>query len=120
LESVPHAMEHAKTAAAALLGRRERYLMLPWFWSDQSDIKLQIAGLSAGFDQTVQRGDPATDKFSLLYYRNGRIIAADCVNSPADFMAVRNALANGRDIPSDAAANPATRLKELIVEPAVA
>ena len=120
LESVPHAMEHAKTAAAALLGRRERYLMLPWFWSDQSDIKLQIAGLSAGFDQTVQRGDPATDKFSLLYYRNGRIIAADCVNSPADFMAVRNALANGRDIPSDAAANPATRLKESIVEPAVA
>ncbi|GLB69546.1 ferredoxin [Arthrobacter mangrovi] len=120
LESVPHAMEHAKIAAAALLGRREPYQMVPWFWSDQSDIKLQIAGLSAGFDQTVQRGDPDSDKFALLYYRNGRIIAADCVNSPADFMAVRNALANGLDIPSDAAAQPGTRLKELIVEAAAA
>jgi 3-phenylpropionate/trans-cinnamate dioxygenase ferredoxin reductase component len=120
MESVPHAMEHAKTAAATLLGRREPYRMLPWFWSDQADIKLQIAGLSAGFDQTVLRGDPDADKFSLLYYREGRIIAADCVNSSADFMAVRNALAHGQDIPAAAAADPGARLKQLVAEPAVA
>lgn len=119
MESVPHALEHAKTAAAALLGRREPYRMLPWFWSDQGDIKLQIAGLSAGFDQTVLRGDPEADKFSLLYYREGKIIAADCVNSAADFMAVRNALARGQDIPAGAAADPGARLKQLTREPAV-
>ncbi|MCG2621357.1 FAD-dependent oxidoreductase [Arthrobacter sp. I2-34] len=119
LESVPHAIEHARTAAAALLGRRAPYRMMPWFWSDQADIKLQIAGLSAGYDQTVLRGDPDADKFSLLYYRAGRIIAADCINSPADFMAVKTALAKDRDIPADAAADPGVRLRQLIAEPAV-
>ena len=121
MESVPHAIEHAKTAAATLLGRREPYRMLPWFWSDQGDIKLQIAGLSGGFDQTVLRGDPGADKFSLLYYREGRMIAADCVNSAADFMAVRNALARGQDIPAATAVDAGARgLKQLTMEPAVA
>ncbi|MEV7649413.1 FAD-dependent oxidoreductase [Arthrobacter sp. NPDC089319] len=119
MESVPHAMEHSKVAAATLQGRREPYRMFPWFWSDQADIKLQIAGLSAGFDETVLRGDPEADKFSLLYYREGRIIAADCVNSAADFMAVRNALAHGLDIPASAASDPGARLKHLVVEPAL-
>jgi 3-phenylpropionate/trans-cinnamate dioxygenase ferredoxin reductase subunit len=119
LESVPHAIEHAKTAAATLLGHRVPYRLLPWFWSDQADIKLQITGLSSGYDQTVLRGDPDADKFSLLYYRAGRIIAADCINSPADFMAVKTALAKGQDIPADAAADTGTRLKQLVAEPAV-
>lgn len=113
MESVNNAIEHAKVAAYSLMGRREEYAGIPWFWSNQADLKLQIAGLSLGFDQTVIRRDEERGKFSVLYYRDGRIIAADCVNAPLDFMAVKNALAKGQDIPPEAAANPAVQLKTL-------
>ena len=106
LESVNNAIEHAKVAAYSLTGRREEYAGIPWFWSNQADLKLQIAGLSLGYDQTVVRRDDARGKFSVLYYRGGQIIAADCVNAPLDFMAVKNALAKGQNIPADAAADP--------------
>lgn len=120
LESVNNAIEHAKVAAYSLMGRREDYAGIPWFWSNQADLKLQIAGLSMGFDQTVVRRDDERGKFSVLYYRAGRIIAADCVNAPLDFMAVKNALAKGQNIPADAvqaaaAADPAVQLKTLAV-----
>ncbi|WP_413249137.1 NAD(P)/FAD-dependent oxidoreductase [Sinomonas flava] len=104
LESVNNAIEHAKVAAYSLMGRREDYAGIPWFWSNQADLKLQIAGLSMGYDQTVVRRDDERGKFSVLYYRAGRIIAADCVNAPLDFMAVKNALAKGQNIPADAVA----------------
>jgi 3-phenylpropionate/trans-cinnamate dioxygenase ferredoxin reductase subunit len=113
LESVNNAIEHAKVAAYSLMGRREDYAGVPWFWSNQADLKLQIAGLSVGFDQTVVRRDDERGKFTVLYYRAGRIIAADCVNAPLDFMAVKNALAKGQNIPADAAADPAVQLKTL-------
>lgn len=120
LESVNNAIEHAKVAAYSLMGRREDYAGIPWFWSNQADLKLQIAGLSMGFDATVVRRDDERGKFSVLYYRAGRIIAADCVNAPLDFMAVKNALAKGQNIPADAvqtavAADPAVQLKTLAV-----
>lgn len=115
LESVNNAIEHAKVAAYAVTGRREEYAGIPWFWSNQSDLKLQIAGLSTGFDSTVIRHDTERGKFSVLYYREGRIIAADCVNAPLDFMAVKNALAKGENIPADAAADVSTQLKTLAV-----
>lgn len=116
LESVNNAIEHAKVAAYSLTGRREEYAGIPWFWSNQADLKLQIAGLCNGYDQTVLRRDEERGKFSVLYYRQGRIIAADCVNAPLDFMAVRNALAKGQNIPADAAADPATPLKTITTD----
>ncbi|MEV7647067.1 FAD-dependent oxidoreductase [Arthrobacter sp. NPDC089319] len=116
LESVNNAIEHAKVAAYSLMGRREDYAGIPWFWSNQADLKLQIAGLTLGYDQTVVRRDDERGKFSVLYYRGGQIIAADCVNAPLDFMAVKNALAKGQNIPADAAADPAVVLKTLATD----
>lgn len=116
LESVNNAIEHAKVAAYSLVGRREDYAGIPWFWSNQADLKLQIAGLSLGYDTTLVRRDEERGKFSVLYYRNGQIIAADCVNTPLDFMAVKNALAKGANIPFDLAADVATPLKSITVE----
>src|SRR5699024_2499690 len=98
MESVNNAIEHAKVAAYSLMGRSEEYAGIPWFWSNQADIKLQIAGLSTGFDQTVVRDATERGKFSVLYYRNGQIIAADCANAPLDFMAVKQALGKGKNI----------------------
>lgn len=116
LESVNNAIEHAKVAAYSLMGRREEYAGIPWFWSNQADLKLQIAGLCTGYDQTVIRRDEERGKFTVLYYRQGQIIAADCVNAPLDFMAVKNALAKGQNIPADAAAATATPLKTITTD----
>jgi 3-phenylpropionate/trans-cinnamate dioxygenase ferredoxin reductase subunit len=116
LESVNNALEQAKIAAATLLGHEATYSTVPWFWSDQADLKLQIAGLSTGYDAVVVRGDPDTEKFGVLYYRDGRLIAADCVNQPAEFMAIRRGLMNGMTIPPDAAADVGIPLKQSVVE----
>jgi 3-phenylpropionate/trans-cinnamate dioxygenase ferredoxin reductase subunit len=116
LESVNNAIEHAKVAAYSLTGRREEYAGIPWFWSNQADLKLQIAGLCIGYDRTVLRRDEERGKFSVLYYRQGQVIAADCVNAPLDFMVVKNALAKGQNIPADAAADPATPLKTITTD----
>ena len=116
LESVQNAVDQAKIAALSLLGKDEAYRAVPWFWSDQADLKLQIAGLSTGFDQTVLRGNPDEESFSLLYYRDGRLIAIDSVNQVSDYMAVRKALGNGHTIPADAAADASVALKTLVVE----
>ncbi|MDO5372160.1 MAG: FAD-dependent oxidoreductase, partial [Corynebacterium glutamicum] len=105
LESVNNAIEHAKIAAYSLVGQPEAYAGIPWFWSNQGDLKLQIAGLTLGYDSTVIRQDPEKKKFSVLYYRGDNIIAADCVNAPLDFMAVRSALSRNQNIPADLAAD---------------
>jgi 3-phenylpropionate/trans-cinnamate dioxygenase ferredoxin reductase component len=118
LESVHNALEQAKVAAATLMGHVGEYRTTPWFWSDQADIKLQIAGLSTGYDSTVLRGDPEAEKFSVLYYRDGVLIAADCINQPLDFMAVRSALSRGGTVPPEAAADTSVPLKKSVVEPA--
>ncbi|MDD0857805.1 oxidoreductase C-terminal domain-containing protein [Arthrobacter alpinus] len=112
-----NAIEHAKVAAYSLVGRREDYAGIPWFWSNQADLKLQIAGLSLGYDQTLVRRDDERGKFSVLYYRAGHIIAADCVNTPLDFMAVKNALAKGQNIPADAASDATVPLKSITTTP---
>jgi 3-phenylpropionate/trans-cinnamate dioxygenase ferredoxin reductase subunit len=95
LESVQNAVDQAKTAASTLVGREEPYRSLPWFWSEQSGLKLQIAGLSYGWDEVVVRGDPDTEAFSVLYFRDGRLLACDSINRPPEYMAVRRALARG-------------------------
>ncbi|TDW31596.1 NAD(P)/FAD-dependent oxidoreductase [Cryobacterium psychrophilum] len=116
LESVQNAVEQAKIAAATLLGLPAEYSTVPWFWSDQADLKLQIAGLSGGHDRIVLRGDPDSEKFSVLYYRGGQIIAADCVNRPLDFIAVRSALHKGQQIDPDAAVDETMPLKKLVTD----
>lgn len=94
LESVPNAVHQAKIAAQTLLGAPTAYSEVPWFWSDQYDLKLQIAGLSTGYDEVVVRGDPATRSFAAFYLRGGEIIAVDAVNSPRDFLAGKKLVAS--------------------------
>jgi 3-phenylpropionate/trans-cinnamate dioxygenase ferredoxin reductase component len=119
LESVQNAISQAKTAAATLAGLRVPNDAVPWFWSDQYDLKLQIAGLSAGHDEYVVRGDIAGEAFSVLYYRDGALLAVDAVNTPRDYMAVRKALSQGATISAEAAADSAVALRELIVPQAI-
>jgi 3-phenylpropionate/trans-cinnamate dioxygenase ferredoxin reductase subunit len=95
LESVQNASEQAKSAAAALLGKERAFTAAPWFWSDQYDVKLQMVGLTAGFDQVVTRGLPAEKKFSAFYYRGGQLIAVDSLNQPGEHMTARKLLAQG-------------------------
>jgi 3-phenylpropionate/trans-cinnamate dioxygenase ferredoxin reductase subunit len=113
-ESVNHAIEQAKVAAYAVMGRQEEYAGIPWFWSNQGELKLQIAGLFTGFDEVVDRSAPDPRKHSVLYYRDGRLIAADCINTPLDFMTVRQALAAGVNLPAAEVADPAVPLKSVL------
>jgi 3-phenylpropionate/trans-cinnamate dioxygenase ferredoxin reductase subunit len=99
LESVQNATEQGKSAAAALLGKERTFAAAPWFWSDQYDVKLQMVGLSAGFDLAVTRGlidqTGLTKKFSVFYYQAGRLIAMDSLNHPAEHMTGRKLLDRG-------------------------
>lgn len=111
LESVPNAIAQAKTAAAALMGIAPTAQSLPWFWSDQADLKLQMAGLSMGYDRVVLRGAPESERFSALYYRDGQLASIESVNAPGDYMAARRILETGGNIPMDAARDLAVPLK---------
>lgn len=113
IESVQNAIAQAQTAAASLLGRAQTNRAVPWFWSDQADLKLQIAGLSTGYDQIVVRGEPSTEQFSVLYYADGSLIAVDAVNAPRDFMVVRKLLGDGGTVPPDVAGDTTRSLKDL-------
>jgi len=113
LESVHNALEQAKTAAAGVCGKVLEYSQVPWFWSDQYDLKLQIAGLSAGYDDTVLRGDPAHAPFSCLYLRAGRLIACDAVNSPRDFMQSKALIADRCIIDRATLADAAIQLRDM-------
>lgn len=94
LESVPNATEQAKSAAASLCGKAKPYEALPWFWSDQFDLKLQIAGLNQGYDQVVIRGDSGHSRsFAAFYLHEGRLIAADCINRPQEFVVSKRLIA---------------------------
>ena len=93
LESVSSAGEQAKIAAATICGKHRSIAALPWFWSDQYDLKLQIAGLNAGYDEVLLSGDPSRDRdFSCFYFHDSQLIAADCVNRPRDFMSSKRAI----------------------------
>lgn len=93
LESVPSAAEQAKVAAATVCGKSKKISALPWFWSDQYDLKLQIAGLNTGYDEVILSGDPTRDRdFTCFYLRAGELIAADCINRPRDFMFSKRAI----------------------------
>src|SRR6478752_6130726 len=114
LESVPHATDQARAAAGTLAGRPTAYDRVPWFWSDQGDLRLQMAGLPHGADRTVVRGDVAAERFSLLSYRDGLLIAVESVGVPTDYLAVKRALEKGMTIEADSAADTSVPLKRLI------
>lgn len=114
LESVQHATDQGKIAAAAMLGTRESYQAVPWFWSDQYDLKLQIAGHIDSHDDEIVRGDVASGRFSAFYYRGETLRAAYSVNRPGDHMATRRLLALGRTLPRDAAADADADLKPFV------
>jgi len=96
LESVQNAIEQGKSAAAALLGRARPFTAAPWFWSDQYDVRLQMAGLSNGHDKIVVRGATADRRFSVLYFRGDKLLAVDSVNRAPDHIAARRLLDAGR------------------------
>ncbi len=114
IESVQNAIAQAQTAAASLLGRPSAARAVPWFWSDQADLKLQIAGLSHGYDQVVVRGAPPSERFSVLYYASDKLIAVDAINTPRDYMVARKVLGEGGTIPAGRAADASVPLKELV------
>jgi 3-phenylpropionate/trans-cinnamate dioxygenase ferredoxin reductase subunit len=86
LESVQNANDQATIAAKTILGQNEAYRSVPWFWSNQYDLKLQTVGLSSGHDATILRGDLSARSFCLIYLRQGRVIALDCVNAARDYI----------------------------------
>ncbi len=114
LESVQNANDQANVAAKAIAGAPVPYHATPWFWSNQYDLKLQTVGLSIGHDETVVRGDPGARSFSLVYLREGRVIALDCVNATRDFVQGRALVEAGTraDAPTIAGA---AALKDLLV-----
>ncbi|RJG08267.1 NAD(P)/FAD-dependent oxidoreductase [Massilia cavernae] len=114
LESVPNAMEQARTAAATLCGKPKPYNTVPWFWSDQYDLKLKMAGLSQGYDQLVLRGDAAGQSFSAFYLKQGRMLAADTINRPQDFMLAKRFIAEAVALRADDLADESIPLKSLL------
>ena len=113
LESVDNAVEQAKTAAMNICGKPARHEHVPWFWSDQYDLKLQIAGLSTGYDQTVVRGDPDSGKFALYYLAQGELLAVDAINSPKDFMTGKRWIGERKRPDAARLADPAVDLKTI-------
>lgn len=120
LESVQNATDQAKVAVGHIIGKAQPYDAVPWFWSNQYDLRLQTVGLSTGFDKAVLRGDPASRSFSLVYIRNGRVIALDCVNAIKDYTQGRAHVLAGSMLDDAEIGNLAIPLKDLIAAPAPA
>jgi 3-phenylpropionate/trans-cinnamate dioxygenase ferredoxin reductase subunit len=113
LESVQNAAEQGKSAAAALLGQARPFHAAPWFWSDQFDVKLQMVGLSAGYDQVVTRGDTVKPAFSAFYFRGAQLLAVDSLNRIPDHMVGRKLLDHGLSPSPEQAADPEFDLHRL-------
>ena len=114
LESVNNAIEQAKAAASSLLGLEQPFADVPWFWSDQYDLKLQIAGLAIDYDRVVQRGDLQSRSFAMYYLRQKQLIAIDAVNSPHDFMHGKKLLASRIEVPTEMLADVEADLTRLL------
>jgi len=114
LESVHNALEQAKTAAGNICGKQTHYSQVPWFWSDQYDLKLQIAGLSTDYDDVIIRGNPADRSFACLYLKDNMLIATDAVNSPREFMQSKALIASRTQLDRDQLADPNVQLRDLL------
>ena len=113
LECVQNAIDQAKHAALSMTGKPKTYSEVPWFWSDQYDLKLQIAGLARPSDRLVARGDPASRKFSVFHLRDGKIAAVEAVNAPQDYMIGKKLIAEGRAVPAETLADSAIPMKQI-------
>ena len=111
LESVQNATDQAGIAAKTILGLDVHYDATPWFWSNQYDLKLQTVGLSSGHDEAILRGDPATRSFSVVYRKQGRVVALDCVNAVKDYVQGRKLVADGAIVDATLLADPSVALK---------
>ena len=114
LESVQNANDQANVVAKGIVGDEAPYHAIPWFWSNQYDLKLQTAGLSTGHDQAVLRGDPANRSFSIIYLKQGRVIALDCVNATKDYVQGRMIVTAGLRATAERLADTETPLKALL------
>jgi len=119
LESVQNAIDQAKCIAAAIVGRAQSYQAVPWFWTDQFDISLQMVGLSGGYDRMVTRGEPESRKFSVFYFKEGRLAAIDSINRPGDHIVGRKLIANSSPLTPEQAADPSVDLKALALRAAL-
>ena len=108
-----NALEQAKVASANICGEEATYAQVPWFWSDQYDLKLQIAGLSQGYDQVIVRGDQAARSFSCLYLKDGVLISVDAINAPRDFVQAKPLIAAHARIDPETLADPEIQLKDM-------
>lgn len=113
LECVQNAIDQAKHAALAMVGKPRTYSEVPWFWSDQYDLKLQIAGLARPTDTLVQRGDPASRKFSVFHLRDGKLAAVEAVNAAPDYLIGKKLIAEGKLVDAAKLADTAIAIKTL-------
>jgi 3-phenylpropionate/trans-cinnamate dioxygenase ferredoxin reductase subunit len=115
LESVQNAVDQALSVAKTITGKRAPYDAAPWFWSDQFDIKLQMAGVALSFDQTVLRGDPSTGKFSVFYYDQGALKAVNSINRAAEHLTSRKLIGSHAQVTPEQAADESFDLKSAII-----
>jgi 3-phenylpropionate/trans-cinnamate dioxygenase ferredoxin reductase subunit len=113
LESVQNAIDQAKHAALAMVGKPVPYREVPWFWSDQYDLKMQIAGLARPGDQLVLRGDPATRKFAVFHLREGAVAAVEAVNAAPEYIVGRKLIADGTNVPRERLADTSIPMKNI-------
>lgn len=113
LESVQNAIDQAKHAAYAMAGKPRPYREVPWFWSDQYDLKLQIAGLARDGDRIVVRGDPAARKFAVFHLREGAVAAVEAVNAPSEYLVGRKLIADGARIAPERLADTSIPMKSI-------
>ncbi|MAK61182.1 MAG: pyridine nucleotide-disulfide oxidoreductase [Ponticaulis sp.] len=114
LESVHNAIEQGKIAAAHIVGKDRPAEDVPWFWSDQYNIKLQIAGLSQGYDEVVVRGDPTSQSFAVFYFLAGKLISVDAVNAPPEFLSAKRLIAANAKISPENVADVSVSMKEIM------
>lgn len=114
LESVQNANDQATTAAKAICGAPVPYRAVPWFWSNQYDLRLQTVGLSTGHDEAVLRGDPATRSFSVVYRKNGKVIALDCVNMVKDYVQGKKLVEARAALSAEQLADAGVPLKDML------
>jgi 3-phenylpropionate/trans-cinnamate dioxygenase ferredoxin reductase subunit len=114
LESVHNAVEQGKVAAGNMCGKRQLYAEIPWFWSDQYDIKLQIVGLADGYDQLVQRGRMEEGAFALFYLKDGVLIAVDAINNPREYMACKKLIPQRLHIAPERLADTTIAMQDMV------
>jgi len=113
MECVQNAIDQAKHAALAMVGRPKTYSEVPWFWSDQYDLKLQIAGLARPSDRLVLRGDPANRKFAVFHLRDGAVAAVEAVNAAPEYMIGKKLVADGKQIAAETLADMSIPMKRM-------